>query len=50
MNKFFEPKMSRETILFAIVFGIFIVGVLFGVRIAQNDAMVSNVAGSAIEY
>lgn len=52
MDKFFEPRISKETMLFAVVFSIFIVGVLFGVRIAGNQSwtQVSGVAGSGIEY
>ena len=52
MDKFFEPRISKETMLFAVVFSIFIVGVLFGVRIAHNQtwASSSGVAGAGFEF
>lgn len=52
MDKFFEPRISKETMLFAVVFSIFIVGVLFGVKIAKNQSwnQVSGSAGYNIEY
>lgn len=53
MENFFEPRISKETFLFVAVFAIFIVGVIFGMGIAENkfaNAGQVNYASAYLEY